>query len=89
MLENAGIATFQYRKAEEDESTITVNVVSTFLLALLVLPKMRETSARFNTTPVLSVVSSEVHFWTQLPERKEERIFESLSEEGSADMKNR
>ncbi|KAL9020034.1 MAG: hypothetical protein Q9185_002723 [Variospora sp. 1 TL-2023] len=89
MLENAGIATQTYRQAEEDESTITVNVVSTFLLALLVLPKMRETSTRFNTTPCLTIVTSEAHGFTTLPERHSPNIFKKLSDEKTADMPNR
>ncbi|KAL8906732.1 MAG: hypothetical protein Q9207_001858 [Kuettlingeria erythrocarpa] len=86
MLENAGIATRKYRRAEESESTLTVNVVSTFLLALLVLPKLRQTSTRFNTTPYLTIVSSEVHFLTSLPEKSSPNIFEKLNDEATADM---
>ncbi|KAL9599165.1 MAG: hypothetical protein Q9219_004032 [cf. Caloplaca sp. 3 TL-2023] len=89
MLENAAIATETYRMAEEDEATITVNVVSTFLLALLVLPKLQETSTRYNVTPCLTVVSSDVHTWTTLPEKKNPDIFKTLSDEKTVDMKNR
>ena len=45
---------------------MTVNVVSTFLLALLMLPKMQETAVKFKITPTLCIVSSEVHFFTQV-----------------------
>ncbi|KAL8650203.1 MAG: hypothetical protein Q9210_003961 [Variospora velana] len=89
MLDNAGLATYIYRQAEEDESTITVNVVSTFLLALLLLPKLRETSTRFNTTPCLTIVTSEGHCFTTLPERRSPNIFKELSDEKTADMPNR
>lgn len=60
VCENAGIATGIFRLAERDESTITVNVVSTFLLAFLLLPKLKETAQRFNTLPTLTITSSEV-----------------------------
>ena len=43
---------------------VTVNVVSTFLLALLILPKLQETGRQFNVTPNLCIVSSELHFVT-------------------------
>ncbi|KAL9010690.1 MAG: hypothetical protein Q9173_004398 [Seirophora scorigena] len=89
LLENAGVATRFYRQAEEDESTITVNVVSTFLLALLLLPKLRETATRFNTTPCLTVVTSGVHAYTTLPERRSPNIFKELTNEKTADMQNR
>lgn len=60
VCENAGIATGTFRLAERDESTITVNVVSTFLLALLLLPKLKETAKNFNTLPTLTFTCSEV-----------------------------
>ena len=47
LIENAGIATEKYVKAEGEESMITVNVISTFLLAALVLPKLKETVREF------------------------------------------
>lgn len=89
IVENAGIATGAYKRFEDNESTITVNVVSTFLLALLVLPKLRETATRFNVTPYLTIVSSEVHFFTSFPERKSSNIFDTLNDEKSANMPDR
>ena len=62
LLENAGVATNNFYEVAGNESTITVNVVSTFLLALLLLPKLQETSKKFNIKPTLTIVSSEVHF---------------------------
>ena len=61
VVENAGVATGELEFMEGFESTITTNVVSTFLLALLVLPVLRKTAARFNTTPRLVIVSSDAH----------------------------
>ncbi|KAK3065691.1 hypothetical protein LTR53_018139 [Teratosphaeriaceae sp. CCFEE 6253] len=62
LLENAGINTQKFLEVGGNESTITVNVVSTFLLALLLLPKLQETAKIHATTPNLTIVSSEVHF---------------------------
>jgi retinol dehydrogenase-12 len=64
VLENAGVAIPHYSRAEDNEATITINVISTFLLALMLLPKLRESAAKFKTTPRLTIVSSEVHFFT-------------------------
>lgn len=61
IVENAGIATGKYLEVEGMESTITVNVISTFLMALLVLPKLRETSLKFNILPRLTIVASDAH----------------------------
>ncbi|MCJ1473923.1 hypothetical protein MMC13_002579 [Lambiella insularis] len=89
MLENAGIATAKFQLTEGHESTITTNVISTFLLALMILPKMRETASRYNTTPRLTIVSSDVHAWTDLPERASPSIFDKLSDKETADMASR
>ncbi|GAB1736025.1 hypothetical protein NU219Hw_g6079t1 [Hortaea werneckii] len=72
-----------------NESTITVNVVSTFLLALLLLPKLQESGNRFNTIPTLTIVSSEMHFVTSFPERNSPTIFKTLNEPEEARMAER
>jgi retinol dehydrogenase-12 len=91
LLENAGISTTNFVTAEENESTITVNVVSTFLLALLLLPALKATAQKYNKQPHLVIVSSEVHFLSDLPERKDSSgaIFDTLSEKSKAKMLSR
>lgn len=89
MLENAGIAADKFSLSEGSESTITTNVISTFLLALMILPKLHETASKHNTIPRLTIVSSEVHHWTQLPEKASPSIFDKLSDKETADMKSR
>jgi len=86
LLENAGIQTFKYNLAEENEATISTNVVSTFLLALLLLPKLKETAKLHNTKPHLAIVSSVVHFFSTLPERKQPSIFDALNDKQKARM---
>ncbi|WPH03633.1 short chain dehydrogenase [Acrodontium crateriforme] len=80
-IANAGIATDKFKLAEDNESTITVNVVSTMLLALLVLPQLKATAKKFNTKPTLTITSSEVHAWTKFRERSapEGGIFDALN----------
>ncbi|KAL6703745.1 hypothetical protein ACN47E_009126 [Coniothyrium glycines] len=77
---NAGVIRASWEVFEADESTITVNVVSTFLLAYALMPKLKQTSQKFNTRPTLSIVSSEVHEWASFSERHADRIFERLNE---------
>lgn len=89
LLENAGIATAKFTRFEGHESTITVNVISTFLLALLLLPKLKSTAREFKTAPRLTIVSSEVHGMTKFHEWKEPKIFETLDDESKADMSDR
>ncbi|KAL9594974.1 MAG: hypothetical protein Q9179_005160, partial [Wetmoreana sp. 5 TL-2023] len=89
LLENAGIVTYEYRLTEDNESTITTNVVSTFLLALTVLPELRESAAKFKITPHLTVVTSDVHFLTDFPEKSSEDIFATLNDKETARMDDR
>jgi len=87
LIENAGIATGKYTKFDGGESTITVNVFSTFLLAALVLPKLKETAEKFGVRPTLTIVASEVHAWAKFPERKAPagKIFDALNDESKWD----
>ncbi|KAI4244369.1 MAG: hypothetical protein LQ352_006840, partial [Teloschistes flavicans] len=89
LLENAGIVAPVFKMTEDDESTITTNVVSTFLLALLMLPKLRETAEKFGKRPCLTIVTSEVHFMTQFPEKSNDDIFAALQDEKTARMNDR
>ncbi|KAF7931137.1 uncharacterized protein EAE97_009346 [Botrytis byssoidea] len=89
MLLNAGILTKEYRVAEDNESTITVNVISTFLMAFLLMPKLKETAKYFGTTPHMTVVSSDLHFLSDFAEWKSDDIFESLNDKGTARMNDR
>ncbi|RMD41504.1 hypothetical protein DV735_g3634, partial [Chaetothyriales sp. CBS 134920] len=71
VVENAGVAKTRWETAEGHELTITVNVISTFLLALLLLPKLKATAAReVGVEPRLSIVTSSVHGSTDLPEHR-------------------
>ncbi|KAH7348787.1 short chain dehydrogenase [Rhexocercosporidium sp. MPI-PUGE-AT-0058] len=90
LLLNAGVATGKWTMAEDNELSITVNVISTLLLAFLMLPKMKETASRFNTTPNLTIVSSGAHAHVDFAERDaEEGIFNRLNDEGKTDMTTR
>ena len=62
---NAGVDLRERSTAEDNETTITINVVSTFLLATLLVPKLRESARRFNIAPRISIVGSAVHNFAQ------------------------
>ena len=89
VVEDAAVATPKFRLAEGNELTITTNVISTFLLALLLIPKMKDTAKCYNTHPHLAIIDSEVIFHTSFPERKAARIFDKLNEQASARMLDR
>lgn len=83
LLENAGIATPKWEIVEGHEKTVVVNVISTFLLALLMLPKLKSCAKEFSITPRVTIVSSEVHGWAKFPEAKAPSIFTALDDESN------
>jgi retinol dehydrogenase-12 len=86
---NAGIYMYEFEMAEEDESTITVNNVSTFLLGIMLLPKLRETSITHDKETVLTFTGSFVHYLTEFPERTADSIFKGLADKETARMADR
>ncbi|KAF7865184.1 hypothetical protein EAF04_006161 [Stromatinia cepivora] len=62
VIENAAVASGERIMKEGHLITITVNVISTLLLGVLLLPKLKETGAWFGTLPHLVIVTSSVSF---------------------------
>ncbi|KAF2102161.1 NAD(P)-binding protein [Rhizodiscina lignyota] len=90
LLANAGISTQKFNMAEENEATITVNVVANFLLAFLLIPKLKETASRFDTRPRIAIVSSGLHKMTEIQERKKPgKLFDNLNNKATAKMSDR
>lgn len=83
LIANASIAAMSYAVAEDNESSLTVNVISTFLLVLATLPKMKNTAEEFGVTPVISITSSGVHKSAKFPARlaPEGQILVTLNKE--------
>lgn len=88
---NAGIAPSEFTLAEDNEATITVNVISTLLLTLLMLPHLRTVAQEHGLSPHIAIVSSEVHEWVELkPEfAPEGEIFNKLNNKETAEMAQR
>ena len=55
----------------------------------MLLPKLRETASKFNVTPHLSLVSSEVHGFTTFAEKTSPNIFKTLNDKETANMSER
>jgi NAD(P)-dependent dehydrogenase (short-subunit alcohol dehydrogenase family) len=89
LVANAAVATPSFRLVEGNEMTITTNVISTFLLALLLVPLMKDTAKNTATHPHIAFVGSEVIFHTSFPERHASNIFNKLNERASARMLDR
>lgn len=65
---------------EEEESIIKTNVISTALLALFVLPKLKETAEKYNITSHLTIVSSAVALGAAFRQRDAENILEAFND---------
>ncbi|KAJ5170353.1 Short-chain dehydrogenase/reductase SDR [Penicillium coprophilum] len=92
LLANAGLATNTFIVSEEDERTITVNVVNTFLLVALLVPKLRDSASKFNITPRITIPNSALHYIAslgQLDPHYKSSIFESLNNKETTNMMGR
>lgn len=80
---NAGIATASWRVSQDGyEEGLQVNVISTALLANLLLPKMYATADQLKVTPRLTILSSESHVQASLNKiPKDQQIIEFLNKE--------
>lgn len=88
----AGVEPVEFTLAEDLEMTLTVNVVSTMLLNVLVLPKLRATSAKYSKPTHLTTVGSSVHIFgatdnlLEPPTEDSKDTFDLLSDPATADM---
>jgi retinol dehydrogenase-12 len=83
---NAGKATLDFYLAEGNESTVTVNVLSTFLLAYQLLPVLRKSAVQWGIIPRISIVSSDMHNLAKLRMPKSGSIFDELNNEFETNM---
>jgi NAD(P)-dependent dehydrogenase (short-subunit alcohol dehydrogenase family) len=86
-IANAGVATSKYSTAEDNETSITINVVSTFLLAALVMPKLKASAAQFETRPTFTITASEVHGHTKFQQQwaPDGKIFATVNDKEAAE----
>jgi len=86
VVANAGVFMYHFERAEGNESTVTVNVISHMLLALLVLPKLRETAVAAGKPSTFTFTGSFTHWMIPFDERKEADILAALNDERKAKM---
>lgn len=75
LINLAGIRAFNFRLTYDTEHTLAINNIGTFLVALPLIPKLRETASKFNTTPVLTIVGSALYDIAKYPENPGDDIF--------------
>lgn len=68
-IREAGISAASSRPSRRTSRPSPFDVGSTFLLALALLPKLKETSAKFEVRPTLTIITSDVHYVMQFKEK--------------------
>lgn len=83
LLLNAGLAPMKFSTTEGNEETITTNVVSLALLALLLHPMLSRSARESGAYAHITVTGSELYEYAKFEERKagEGAIFEALADE--------
>jgi NAD(P)-dependent dehydrogenase (short-subunit alcohol dehydrogenase family) len=62
VVQNAGLIPKEKSVAEGHSLIVTVNILSTFLLTFLLLPKLSESAAKYGTLPHMAIVGSSYGF---------------------------
>jgi len=86
LIANAGVVTTRFQAVEGLELSLLVNVVSTMLLGIRALPKLRESARRFGVQPRLVIVSSRTALDSKMKrvlEGLRGDVFDALSSEQS------
>jgi NAD(P)-dependent dehydrogenase (short-subunit alcohol dehydrogenase family) len=89
---NAGVDLKDFSLTEGFETTITVNLISTFFLATLLQPQLRESSENYQIQTHIAVVGSFVHYIAdpkELTTPPEGQILTTLSDPKQVNMKGR
>ncbi|KAI9808730.1 MAG: hypothetical protein M1825_003882 [Sarcosagium campestre] len=87
---NAGILTYNFELVNDQESQIAINSVSTVLLGLLLLPKLRKSAAEYGLQGRLSFVGSDVMYFARFNERHASgSLWDALRSEENVDMNDR
>ena len=91
-IANAGIELSTFETSEGLERSLTINVVSTYLMVLELLPKLQETADMLGIDTRLTIVGSLIHYMapnSQLDVSADAKILETLSDSKSASMAQR
>jgi NAD(P)-dependent dehydrogenase (short-subunit alcohol dehydrogenase family) len=91
VLANAGVMTDKFSLSENNEKNLNVNVISTFLLCLLLLPKMRESGQQTGHTCRFVIPNSALHRMAPIAELETDQksILRRLNDPKKANMSAR
>ena len=91
-IANAAIDVAQYKLVEAHESNMTINIISTFLSALLAIPVLTQSSKQLQRPTRLVITGTVGHIFcdhTQLTRPQKGQIFQVLDDEATANMADR
>ncbi|OIW30745.1 NAD(P)-binding protein [Coniochaeta ligniaria NRRL 30616] len=88
LINNAGIQSAKFSVVYDTERTLAVNVIGTFLLAVQLVPKLRETARKYRDTPHMTFVSSALYDVAKYPEEHGDDIFEWFMEKSHVNAMN-
>jgi retinol dehydrogenase 12 len=75
VINNAGLGTkFDVHETYGTERIIAVNTIGTLLFAIQMIPKLRDTAARYHTIPVMTTITSafyDIAKWPDIPPRED------------------
>ncbi|KAI9038171.1 dehydrogenase [Aspergillus affinis] len=81
---SAGVKLLEYKRAQTGhEMNVQINHLGTALLSLLLLTPMQKTARTQGTPSRLTIVTSEVHFWSKFPEKDAPSILSRLDDPDS------
>lgn len=90
VLQNAGIMPTKFSVLEDQESTITVNVIGATLLGLLVLPKLQSSAEKTGLRGRLEFVGSDLQYIAMFKEAETSgTLMDALKDEKTAVMGDR
>lgn len=87
-ISNAGIGSVGFKVVYDTERTLAVNDIGTFLLALQLIPKLKNTAQDNDTVPHLTVVTSALYDVAKYPEEHGGDIFTWFKDESRVNKMN-
>lgn len=75
LINNAGVRSVNFKVVYDTERTLAVNNIGTFLLALQLIPKLKETARNYSVTPHMTIVASALYDVAKYPEEHGDDIF--------------
>lgn len=88
IINNAGMHSSKFVVVYGTERAIAVNVIGTFLLAVQLIPKLKETARNFATTPHMTFVGSALYDSAKWPDNYEKDIFSYYGDKAHFDFMN-